>query len=121
MPTEDAVRCSSITLTLQNAGSGPSGCQGVGLRRGRPHQARARAIEPKAAAGWPPSLASPVSFRRATQTYKASGSESSRDNTGDQGLVQTRSLALNITDGNAIQPDCNSPEANRSTLSGDTA
>ena len=52
---------------------------------------------------------------------KASGSESSRDNTGDQGLVQTRRLALNITDGNAIQPDCNSPEANRSTLSGDTA
>jgi hypothetical protein len=50
-----------------------------------------------------------------------SGSESSRYNTGDQGLVQTRRLALTISDGNAIQPDCNSPEANRSTLSGDTA
>jgi hypothetical protein len=52
---------------------------------------------------------------------EASGSESSRDNTRDQGLVQTRRLALNITDGNAIQPDCNLPEANRPTLSGDTA
>jgi hypothetical protein len=52
---------------------------------------------------------------------EASGSESSRANTGDQGLVQTRGLALNIADGNAIQPDCNSPEAKRSTLSGDTA
>jgi hypothetical protein len=52
---------------------------------------------------------------------EASGSESSRDNTGDHGLVQTRRLALNITGGNAIQPDCNSPEANRSPLSGDTA
>jgi hypothetical protein len=46
----------------------------------------------------------------------ASGSESGRDNPGDQGLVQTRRLALNITDGNAIQPDCNAPEANRVTL-----
>jgi hypothetical protein len=45
----------------------------------------------------------------------------SRADTGDQGLVQTRRLALNITDGNVIQRDCNSPEANRSTLSGDTA
>jgi hypothetical protein len=52
---------------------------------------------------------------------EASGSESSRANPGDQGLVQTRRLALNITDGDAIQPDCNSPEANRLTLSGDTA
>jgi len=52
---------------------------------------------------------------------EASGSESSRDHSSDQGLVQTRRLALNITDGNAIQPYCNSPEANRSTLSGDTA
>jgi hypothetical protein len=51
---------------------------------------------------------------------EASGSESSRDHPGDQGLVQTRRLALNITDGNAIQPDCNAPEANRSTLSGHT-
>jgi hypothetical protein len=42
---------------------------------------------------------------------EASRSESSRDNTGDQGLVQAQRLALNITDGNAIQPDCNSPEA----------
>src|ERR1700722_18247140 len=32
---------------------------------------------------------------------KASGSESRRDNTGDQSLVQTGRLALNITDGNA--------------------
>ena len=52
---------------------------------------------------------------------EASGSESSRDNSSDQGLDQTRRLALNITNGNVIQPDCNSPEANRSTLSGDTA
>ena len=47
---------------------------------------------------------------------EASGSESSRANTGDQGLVQTRRLALNVTDGNAIQPDCNAAEANRVTL-----
>jgi hypothetical protein len=52
---------------------------------------------------------------------EASGSESRRDNTGDHGLGQTRRLAPNITDGNAFQPDCNSPGANRSTLSGDTA
>jgi hypothetical protein len=52
---------------------------------------------------------------------EASGSESSRGNSSDQGLVQTRKLALNITDGNVIQPDRNSPEADRSTLSGDTA
>jgi hypothetical protein len=51
----------------------------------------------------------------------ASGFESSRDNTGDQGLVPTRRLVLNITDGNAIQSDCNSPEANGLMLSGDTA
>src|ERR1700722_20365527 len=56
---------------LANAGSGPSGCPGVGLRWWRPHQALSRAFEPQADAGWPPSLASPVSFRRATQTYKA--------------------------------------------------
>jgi hypothetical protein len=40
---------------------------------------------------------------------EASGSESSRDYSSDQGLDQTRRLALNITDGNVIQPDCNSP------------
>ena len=57
--------------TLQNAGSGPSGCPGVGLRWWRLHQALSRAFEPQADAGWPPPLASPVSFRRATQTYKA--------------------------------------------------
>ena len=34
-------------------------------------QALSRAFEPQADAGWPPPLASPVSFRRATQTYKA--------------------------------------------------
>src|ERR1700722_13761240 len=56
---------------LANAGSGPSGCPGVGLRWWRPHQALSRAFEPQADAGWPPPLASPVSFRRATQTYKA--------------------------------------------------
>jgi hypothetical protein len=53
-----------------NAGSGPSGCPGVGLRWWRPHQALSRAFEPLADAGWPPPLASPVWFRRATQTYK---------------------------------------------------
>jgi hypothetical protein len=42
----------------------------VGLRWWRPHQALSRAFEPQADAGWPPPLASPVSFRRATQTYK---------------------------------------------------
>ena len=52
---------------------------------------------------------------------EASGSESSRDNTGDQGLVQTRRLALNITDGTAIGWAATLPEANRPTLSGDTA
>src|SRR5882757_6453284 len=51
--------------------SGPSGCPGVGLRWWRPHQALSRAFEPQADAGWPPPLASPVSFRRPTQTYKA--------------------------------------------------
>src|SRR5580704_11943997 len=35
------------------------------------NQALSRAFEPQADAGWPPPLASPVSFRRATQTYKA--------------------------------------------------
>src|ERR1700722_13345509 len=58
---------------LANAGSGPSGCPGVGLRWWRPHQALSRAFEPQADAGWPPPLASPVSFRRATQTYKSVG------------------------------------------------
>ena len=43
----------------------------MGLRWWRPHQALSRAFEPLADAGWPPPLASPVSFRRATQTYKA--------------------------------------------------
>ena len=52
---------------------------------------------------------------------EASGSESSRDHPGDQGLVQTRRLALIITDVNAIQPDCNSPEADGLMLSGDTS
>ena len=33
---------------------------------------------------------------------KAGGSVSSRDNTDHQGVLQTRRLALNITDGNAI-------------------
>jgi len=45
----------------------------VGLRWWRPPQALSRAFEPQADAGWPPPLASPVSFRRATQTYKAVG------------------------------------------------
>src|SRR3954471_23765166 len=56
---------------LANAGSGPSGCPGSGLRRWGPHQALSRACKPKANAGWPPPSASPASFRRATQTYKA--------------------------------------------------
>ena len=43
----------------------------MGLRWWRPHQALSRAFEPQADAGWPPPLVSPVSFRRATQTYKA--------------------------------------------------
>ena len=42
----------------------------MGLRWWRPHQALSRAFEPQADAGWPPPLVSPVSFRRATQTYK---------------------------------------------------
>ena len=52
---------------------------------------------------------------------KAEGFLSSRDDTGGQGIIQARRLALNITDGNAIQRDCNSLEANWSTLSGVTA
>ena len=71
MPTERTVRCSSITLPCKCGAPGPSGCPGVGLRWWRPHQALSRAFEPLADAGWPPPLASPVSFRRATQTYKA--------------------------------------------------
>ena len=43
----------------------------MGLRWWRPHQALSRVFEPQADAGWPPPVASPVSFRRATQTYKA--------------------------------------------------
>ena len=42
----------------------------------------------------------------------ASGSESGRDNPGDQGLVQTRRLALNVTDGTAIGWTATLPEAN---------
>ena len=69
MPTK-TVRCSSITLPCK-CGLGPERLSGVGLRWWRPHQALSRAFEPQADAGWPPPLASPVSFRRATQTYKA--------------------------------------------------
>jgi hypothetical protein len=36
------------------------------------------------------------------QPPKADGSVSSRDNTNDQGVIETRRLALNITDGTAI-------------------
>jgi hypothetical protein len=43
---------------------------------------------------------------------KACCSVSSRDNTDDQGGIQTRRLALDITDGNAIGLDCGLPEAN---------
>ena len=43
---------------------------------------------------------------------EASGSESSRDNSSDQGLVQTRRLALNITDGIAIGWAATLPDVN---------
>ena len=36
------------------------------------------------------------------QPPKADGSVSSRDNTNNQGVIETRRLALNITDGTAI-------------------
>lgn len=52
---------------------------------------------------------------------KAGDWASSRDNTDDRGLTQTRRLALNNTDGSAIQLDCGLAEANWSTLSGDSA
>jgi hypothetical protein len=43
---------------------------------------------------------------------KADGSVSSRDNTNDQGIIETRRLALNITDGTAIGWTATLPEAN---------
>jgi hypothetical protein len=55
-----------------------------GFRRGRAcgrtlsAKRRSPRVEPEADAGWSPPLASPVSFRRATQTYKAGWSRPSR-------------------------------------------
>ena len=51
--------------TLQMRARARAAVRGVGLRWWRPHQALSRAFEPQADAGWPPPLASPVSFRRA--------------------------------------------------------
>jgi hypothetical protein len=43
---------------------------------------------------------------------KAGGSASSRDHTDDQRVVETRRLALNFTDGNAIGRTASLPTAN---------
>jgi hypothetical protein len=43
---------------------------------------------------------------------KADGSVSSRDNTNDQGVIETRRLALNITDGTAIGWAATLPDVN---------
>ena len=48
---------------------------------------------------------------------KAGGFLSNRDNTDSQGVIQTRRLAQNATDSNAIQPDSNLREASGSTCS----
>jgi hypothetical protein len=44
---------------------------------------------------------------------KAGGSVDSRDNTDDQSVIETRRLALNTTDGNAIGWTASLPEAER--------
>src|ERR1700726_4291848 len=70
MPTKTA-RCSSITLPCK-CGLGPerlSGCGTAVVETAPSSVSGFRA--PQTDAGWPPPLASPVSFRRATQTYKA--------------------------------------------------
>ena len=46
------------------------------------------------------------------QPPKVDGSVSSRDNTNNQGVIETRRLALNITDGTAIGWTATLPEAN---------
>ena len=43
---------------------------------------------------------------------KADGSISSRENTNDHGVIETRRLTLNITDDTAIRLGCNFTEAN---------
>ena len=43
---------------------------------------------------------------------KADGSVSSRDNTNNQGVIETRRLALNVTDRTAIGWTATLPEAN---------
>jgi hypothetical protein len=43
---------------------------------------------------------------------KADGPVSTRDNTNDQGVIETRRLALNITDGTAIGWAATLPEVN---------
>ena len=43
---------------------------------------------------------------------KADGSVSSRDNTNNQGVIETRRLALNITDGTAIGWAATLPDVN---------
>ena len=44
------------------------------------------------------------------QPPKVDGSVSSRDNTNNQGVIETRRLALNITDGTAIGWTANLPK-----------
>ena len=69
----DEGRCvvSSITLPCK-CGLGPERLVRVwDCGGGDRTKLLSRAFEPQADAGWPPPLASPVSFRRATQTYKA--------------------------------------------------
>jgi hypothetical protein len=41
---------------------------------------------------------------------------SSHDDIGGQGIIQTRRMAQNTTDSDAIQPDSNLPEANESRI-----
>jgi len=52
---------------------------------------------------------------------KAGGSLTSREDAGGHGIIQSRRLAHNTADSNAIRLDRNLPEANGSTSSGDSA
>ena len=87
MPTK-TVRCSSMTLPCK-CGLGPERLSGFGTAVVRAAPALSRAFEPKANAGWPPPLASPVSFRRATQTYKAVRRAGGADAAPDRGADGT--------------------------------
>src|SRR6202044_60566 len=69
MPTK-TVRCSSITLPCK-CGLGPERLSGCGTAVVETAPSSVSGFRAPADAGWPPPLASPVSFRRATQTYKA--------------------------------------------------